>query len=169
MNFQTKGLLGKTSILTLLLTLLFAVGMSQTALAVEPTICTQGQFTWRCADGSETYAVEPEPPISGQAGNGYFTSVFFSDAGLGGNGYVQFGPGMTMRFKTAQKYGAWWDASDTLHVVEAINGTITIPTGAVMVSIPGDILGNFALTGWVKGQRLDTGEYVLGSTRWARR
>jgi hypothetical protein len=38
-----------------------------------------------------------------------------------------------------------------------------------MIGIPGDILGNFDMPGWVKGKRTDTGEYVLASTRWIKR
>lgn len=140
---------------------------SATAFAAPgPETCTKGLFQWTCTNGSEDYTVEPAPPISGHDGNGYFTSVFFSDAGLGGNAYVQRGPGYALRFKTAQPFGAWWNAAGEMQVVPAVNGTITIPTGAVMIAIPGDILGNFGMPGWVKGQHVETGEYVLGSTSW---
>jgi len=170
MNFHIEMAASRKLIVSLLLASLLIVALSGAALAAPqpPEVCTQGSFQWVCTDGSEQYLEEPPAPISGQDGNGYFDSVIYAGAGLGGNAYVQLGRGISMRFKTSQQYGAWWDANDTLNVVEAVNGTITIPTGAVMIAIPGDILGNFGIPGWVKGQRTDTGEYVLGSTRWAR-
>lgn len=154
----------------LVLAAILALSLSGTAMAAPqaPATCTKGAFTYTCSNGSERYLVEPPAPVSGQAGNGYFVSQLYYGAGSGGNAYVQVGPGMAMRFKTAQPYGAWWDAGGNLTVVPAVNGTITIPSGAVMVSIPGDILGNFDLPGWIKGQHVETGEYVLGSLSWAR-
>lgn len=146
--------------------LVLLLGVSMTASAAYRTQCTYQKFTWECADGSENFNVAPPPPVSGQDGNGYFESVRFSGAGLGGNDYVQLGRGISMRFRTYQQYVSWWDASGTLHVVQSLNGAATIPTGAVMVGIPGNILGNFDLPGWIKGKHVDTGEYVLGSTRW---
>lgn len=155
------------------LSLLLAVGILLTTagatLAGEPLMCNVGDFTWQCTDGSETYLSDPEPPISGHAGNGYFESTFFAGAGKGGNAYVQLNSDITMRFKTSQQWVSWWDAKGDLHVVKAINGTATIPSGAVLVGIPGDIEGGFDLPGWVKGQLVSTGEWVLASTSFAKR
>jgi hypothetical protein len=71
-----------------------------------------------------------------------------------------------MRFKTTQQYVAWWDANGTMSVVQRLNGVITIPSGAVMIAIPGDVLGDFDIPGWIKGQLVETGEYVLASASW---
>lgn len=141
------------------------------ALAAEqpPTVCTQGSFSWVCNDGSENYMNVPPPPVSGHSGNGYFAPMFFFDAGLGANEFVQMGSGYALRFNTKQPLVAWWDANDVLHLAKLVNGTVTIPSSAVMAAVPGDILGRFAIPGWIKGQRTDTKEYVLGSTRFFRR
>jgi len=160
---KIRILLMIASVFTLLLSSYVAV------FAADPVQCTYQSFTWQCTDGSEKFANDPTPPLSGLGGNGYFESQFFSDTGFGGNAYVQTGPGFAIRFKTTQKYLAWWDASNTLHVVEQMNGVITIPSNAVMIGIPADVLGDFDLPGWIKGQLVETGEYVLASTHWIKR
>jgi len=53
-----------------------------------------------------------------------------------------------------------------MSVVQRLNGVITIPSGAVMIAIPGDVLGDFDIPGWIKGQLVETGEYVLASASW---
>ena len=143
----------------------FVFGLSMSAVAA-PVQCTHGAFTWECTNGSEQYATAPLPPVSGMGGYGYFEPQMDSDAGFGGNADVQVGSAFALRFKTAQKYLGWWGANGELHVAEQINGVITLPNGAVMIAIPGDVLGDFDLVGWVKGQHTDTGEYVLASTAW---
>ena len=152
--------------LIVLLTVCLLSTANATAFAAEPVQCTYHSFTWQCTDGSEKFANDPAPPISGLGGSGYFESVFFSDAGFGGNAYVQLGSGFAMRFKTTQQYIAWWDANGTMSVVQRLNGVITIPSGAVMIAIPGDVLGDFDIPGWIKGQLVETGEYVLASASW---
>lgn len=151
-----------------MLAIAFALVLSSyvAAFAADPMQCTYQSFTWQCSDGTEKFANDPTPPISGLGGNGYFESQFFSDTGFGGNAYVQTGPGFAIRFKTTQKYLGWWDASGELHVVEQMNGVITIPSNAVIIAIPGDVLGDFDLPGWIKGKLVETGEYVLGATHW---
>lgn len=154
------------SIIALVLAILFAFAMPSMTSAAEPTMCEFQGFVWQCADGSQTYMNDPEPPIPGHAGNGYFESVRWAGASFGGNAYVQLGKGFAMRFKTTQAYVSWWNANGDLHVVKSINNTATIPSSAVLIGIPGDILGDFDMPGWVKGKLSGTGEYVLASTSW---
>lgn len=149
----------------MLLAAVFAVGVHKTAQAAEPAICNNGTFEWVCTNGSEAYKADPTVAVSGDNGHGFFTPQLFTGAAFYGNNKIELRPGITMRFVTAQPYGAWWGADGKLQVVKNLNGTITIPSGAVLVSIPGDILGNFDLPGWVKGKKIDTGEYVLGHVK----
>lgn len=162
-----------SSLRVVALSLLLAAGIllssAGATLAGEPLMCHVGDFTWQCTDGSETYMNNPEPPISGHAGNGYFESTFFAGAGKGGNAYVQLNKDIAMRFKTSQQWVSWWDAKGDMYTVKNINGVVSIPTGAVVVGIPGDIKGGFDLPGWVKGQLVSTGEWVLARTSFAKR
>lgn len=151
---------------TMMAALILVLSIHAAVFAADPVQCTHQSFTWQCTDGTEKFANEPTPPIAGLGGNGYFESEFFSDAGFGGNAYVQTGPGFAIRFKTAQRYVSWWEANGTLHVEEQMNGVVTIPSNAVMAGVPGDALGDFDLPGWVKGQLVETGEYVLALTSW---
>jgi len=157
----------RTAALSLVLAAMLVLSLSAAAFAApqQPNFCTSGNFQWQCTDGSELYTVAPEPPISGQNGNGFFAARHFHGAGSYANEHVMLGPGMAMRFVTTQPYGGWWDASGNLNVVSNVNGTLTIPSSAVIVSVPGDILGNFDLPGWVKGRITDTGEFALGRVR----
>ena len=157
----------RTVALSLVLAAMLVLSLSAAAFAApqQPNICTSGNFQWQCTDGSELYTVAPEPPVSGQNGNGFFAARHFHGAGSYGNAHVMLGPGMAMRFVTTQPYGGWWDASGNLSVVSNVNGTLTIPSSAVIVSVPGEILGNFDLPGWVKGRITDTGEFALGRVR----
>jgi hypothetical protein len=167
MNFIKQNV--RVVIASFVLAVASAFTMIGVGVAAGPIFCTYESFIWQCADGSGTYLNDPEPPIAGHAGNGYFESVRWSGAGFGGNAYVQLGRGFSMRFKTTQAYVAWWDSGGNLNVVKSINNTATIPSSAVMIGIPGDVLGDFDIPGWVKGKRTDTGEYVLASTRWIKR
>jgi len=161
---------GKMSFAVLLAVVLL-LSVSVTAFAqIGPNTCSNGLVQWVCTTGDEDFNVlpEPRPSVSGHDGNGYFNSVIFSGAGLGGNFYVQRAPGVALRFKTSQEYVSWWDASGELNVVKTINGVATIPSAAVVAGIPGDNLGNFALAGWIKGQLASTGEYVLIRSSFAK-
>lgn len=148
------------------LVLVISTGAAAFAAPQAPAQCEKGAFTWQCTSGSEKFANEPAPPISGLGGNGYFESQFFSNTGFGGNAYVQTGSSFALRFKTHQEYVSWWDAKGTLNVVKQLNGSATIPSGAVLIGIPLDVMGNFDLPGWVKGKLTTTGEYVLGAKAW---
>lgn len=142
------------------------LGVARASVAAEPIYCSVGDFVWKCADGSETYLKAPKPPISGHAGYGYFESFLWSGSGAYGNASVQIpkDTAFVLRFKTTQKWVSWWDNNGEMHTETNINGVVTIPSAAVIVSIPGDITGNFDIKGWIKGKLVTTGEYVLAST-----
>lgn len=160
----------KTPVRVVLFSFLIAtaifLGVAGASIAAEPIYCSVGDFVWKCADGSETYLHDPEPPISGHAGYGYFMSYLWSGSGAYGNANVQIPTDTTfvMRFKTTQKWVPWWNNEGEMYTEKNINGVVTIPKEAVIISIPGDIEGNFDITGWIKGKLVSTGEYVLAST-----
>jgi hypothetical protein len=153
-------------VFSLLIATAIFLGVAGASFAAEPIYCSVGDFVWKCADGSETYLNAPKPPIPGHAGYGYFTSYLWSGSGAYGNENVQIptDKAFVMRFKTTQKWVSWWDNNGEMHTEAWINGVVTIPSAAVIISIPGDIKGNFDITGWIKGKLVSTGEYVLAST-----
>ncbi len=149
---------------SLLIATAIFLGAAGPSFAAEPIYCSVGDFVWKCADGSETYLKAPNPPIPGHAGYGHFVSYLWSGSGAYGNDNVQLDKDFAMRFRTTQKWVSWWDNDGEMHTERNINGVVTIPSDAVIVSIPGDITGNFDIKGWVKGKLVTTGEYVLAST-----
>jgi len=163
----------KTSIRIVVMSLLLATGFALSAIgtsvAAEPIFCSVGDFVWQCADGSETYRNDPEPPIPGHAGYGYFTSPHWQTGVVDGNYNVHADGDFALRFKTTQKWVSWWNTDGVMFTETNINGVVTIPSSAVIISVPGDIEGHFDLPKWIKGKLVSTGEYVLASTSKAKR